>query len=364
MKKRGILVVNLGTPEKPNYQSVKKYLSEFLMDGRVIDLQFWKRWILVKGIIAPFRSRKVAREYKKLWTDEGAPLLVHGQSLVNQLKKLYQYNEMEVEVELAMRYQTPSIENALNKLRKNGVGEIVVFPLFPQYASATTGSVNEEVMRVISKWQVIPTISFTNSYHDHNEYIRVFAGKVSEDVRHFKPDHVLFSYHGIPQRHLDRIKLEGGKICSSEHCNCELKMFHQPYCYRSACFHTSMLIAERVDLEYKDFSTSFQSRLGKDPWIQPYTDQTIKELRKNGVKKLLVVSPSFVADCLETTIEIGEEYKELFMNLGGEGFEYTKSLNASVDWTKAIFNMINDKYFKDSPSQIDITLTNWDSLEV
>ncbi|MBL6448402.1 ferrochelatase [Fulvivirga sp. 29W222] len=342
MSRTGVLVVNLGTPDEPEYKAVKRYLTEFLMDGRVIDIPFWKRFLLVNGIIAPFRSRKVAKEYKKLWTRKGSPLLTHGLVLVHKLLQKFDSSPWNVEVELAMRYQNPSIEMALKRLRIKGVDELIVFPLFPQYASATTGSVNQKVMEIISQWQVIPSIQFLNSYHSHPEFINAFAAKVLGDISQHQPDHVLFSYHGIPERHLDRIRNESD-YCNSA-CNCS-DGEHQQYCYRSACFHTSKLIAESIGLETSSYSTSFQSRLGKDPWIQPYTDATIEELARNGVKNLLVVSPSFVADCLETTLEIGEEYRDLFLEHGGEKFNFTESLNTDNHWVEAVFNIISTKYF-------------------
>ncbi|UII26495.1 ferrochelatase [Fulvivirga maritima] len=335
--KTGILVVNLGTPDTPQVKDVKKYLTEFLTDERVIDLSSIKRNILVRGIIVPFRAPKIAKEYKKLWLKNGSPLMVYGRSLVEKLNTLF---DNDVEVELAMRYQNPSIEKALTSLRKKNVERIIVFPLFPQYASATTGSVVQKVMSIISKWNIIPSIDFINSYHTDSRYINLFTEKVATDIDYYKPDHVLFSYHGIPERHLKNIQKQDNEKCAWPNCSCGKKSENKPYCYRSACFKTSELIAQKIDTP---FSTSFQSRLGKDPWIQPYTDDTIIHLIEEGVKNLLVVSPSFVADCLETTLEIGEEYRELFLSNGGKKFHFTRSLNDDDDWAKAIYDIINEK---------------------
>ena len=343
MKKTGVLVVNLGTPDSPTRKDVKKYLTEFLMDGRVIDIPTWKRTLLVKGIIAPFRSVKVAKEYKKLWLTEGSPLLVHGKELVRKLQPLFAKEDGEVFVELAMRYQSPSIQRGLDKLRAKNVDQIIVFTLFPQYASATTGSVAEKVMEIVSMWNVIPNIDFIQSYHEDHGYIRVFADKVCKDIDKYQPDYVLFSYHGIPERHLKNIQAQNTKQCSWPKCRCEQKALNKPYCYRSACFKTSELIAETVGIKLTNYSTSFQSRLGKNPWIQPYTDKTIEHLTTTGVKNLLVVSPSFTADCLETTLEIGEEYRDLFLENGGEKFHFTESLNADDEWVKVVFEIIKRK---------------------
>ena len=350
MSKTGILIVNLGTPDSPKVNDVKRYLTEFLTDKRVIDLPPIKRQLLVRGIIVPFRAPKVAKEYKKLWLEEGSPLLVYGQRLVDQLQILF---NKDVVVELAMRYQNPSIASALKKLRDSKADRIIVFPLFPQYASATTGSVVEKVMDIIKEWNVVPSIDFINSYHTDHRFIAAFADKIKTDISNFHPDHILFSYHGIPERHLRNIQKNDASKCQWPSCDCGHHPMNKPFCYRSACFKTSELLAQKLELNFTQFTTSFQSRLGKDPWIQPYTDETIKHLTRIGVKKLLVVSPSFVADCLETTLEIGEEYHELFKENGGEAFHLTESLNADVPWAEAIYEIINEKLNPDETTNIN-----------
>lgn len=341
MKKTGVLVVNLGTPDSPKVSDVRKYLAEFLMDGRVIDIPVVARTLLVRGIIVPFRSIKVSKEYKKLWMEDGSPLLVYGKNLVKKLQQ--QFANDPVEVALAMRYQSPSIAEGLQKLRDANVDRIIVFPLFPQYASATTGSVAAKVMDVIANWNVIPSIDFINSYHEDDRYVQVFADKVKADINKHNPDHILFSYHGIPERHLRNIQQKDPDKCSWPNCSCGKEPMDKPYCYRSACFKTTELMVAKLGLSPDQYSTSFQSRLGKDPWIQPYTDETVEKLAKKGVKNLLVVSPSFVADCLETTLEIGEEYKELFEEHGGEVFNFTESLNADEAWADAIHSMLSER---------------------
>lgn len=338
MKRTGILVVNLGTPDSYKSSDVARYLREFLMDGRVIDIPYWKRWLLVNGIIVPFRAPKVAREYKKLWMEGSSPLLHYGRNLS---AKLQQKLGLGYQVELAMRYQNPSIGSALNKLQKAGVSEIIVLPLFPQYASATTGSVAEKVMDEVKKWQAIPSIRFINSYHQHPAFIESFAANGAPHLAEESYDHVLFSYHGIPERHLDKLALES-KSCDRHNCSCAAGKAENPYCYRSACFETTALIAERLGLKAGQYTTSFQSRLGKDPWIQPYTDAVVEALARKGVKKLLVLSPSFVADCLETTLEIGEQYHELFLENGGEAFRMVESLNDHDHWVEALIQILQD----------------------
>ena len=339
MKRTGILIVNLGTPNSQSKEDVGIYLREFLMDGRVIDIPFWKRWLLVNLIIVPFRAPKVSKEYEKLWLEDGSPLFVYGKELVAKLK--YYFSE-EVTVELAMRYQNPSIESGLKKLREAQVDEIIIFPLFPQYASATTGSVAEKVMKIVSKWNVIPNIKFINSYHDNDQYIQNFADKIQKDRDQYQPDHILFSYHGIPERHLDNMNEAKISWCSHTSDKCVRCQTKKRYCYRSACFETSELIIQKLGLSADQYTTSFQSRLGKDPWIKPYTDATVEELAKKGTKKLLVVSPSFVADCLETTVEIGELYRDLFKEKGGTDFHFTESLNADDEWIKTVYAILTE----------------------
>ncbi|TRX60792.1 ferrochelatase [Fulvivirga sp. M361] len=359
MKKTGIIIVNLGTPDSFATKDVARYLKEFLMDKRVIDVPYLKRVLLVKGIIVPFRAPKVAREYQKLWLKDGSPLLVHGKRLVSRLIK--KFNNAPVEIELAMRYQNPSIERALGNLKEKNVDKIIVFPLFPQYASATTGSVAEKIMEIVSEWEVIPSIEFVNSYHDNSKYIDALVDKIKPDHEKYAPDHVLFSYHGIPERHLKNIINDDAGKCDWPNCGCENKALNKPYCYRSACFKTSELLATKLGLSMMDFSTSFQSRLGKDPWIKPYTDDTIKHLTVQGVKKLLVVSPSFVADCLETTLEIGEEYKELFLSEGGTAFNVTACLNSDDSWVSAVHDMLSrtmTKHKHNDPEVVPFNETN------
>lgn len=338
--KTGILVVNLGTTLSYKRRDVVQYLREFLMDERVIDIPFWKRWLLVNLIIVPLRAKRISEEYKKLWLKDGSPLLVYGKRFAKKLQLLYSVNETKVV--LAMRYQQPSIYEGLEELRKFGADRIIVFPMFPQYASATTGSIVENVMNIVSEWNVIPGIQFINSYHQNQNYIQVLAKKVRKDIDEFHPDHILFSYHGLPERQL--IKTNEGKAvyCTYPNCDCVSGESQNPYCYRSACFETSHLISRELGLKQNKFTTSFQSRLGKDPWIKPYTEEIIARLCTQGIKTLLVVSPSFVADCLETTLEIGEQYRSLFMESEGQAFHLTSSLNDEDDWIEAAYRIIEE----------------------
>jgi ferrochelatase len=334
--KIGVLLVNLGTPDSTATGDVRKYLREFLMDGRVIDFPLIPRWMLVNLIIAPFRAPKSAKEYRKLWTDRGSPLLFHTEDLRD---KLVQKLDMEkYQVEIAMRYQSPSIEEGLKKLNKSNVKKIIVLPLFPQYASATNGSVVEKVMEIARDWQIIPSISFINNFVDHPLFLEAWAELGQEMMEKEGYDIYLFSYHGLPERQIKKGSVDGYCQLSDKCCGNYTKK--NQFCYRGQCFHTTRLISGKLGLPEDKVVTCFQSRLGKDPWIKPYTEDMIKELAEKGVKKVLVFSPAFVADCLETTIEVGEEYKEEFEELGGEKWDLVPSLNSSDKWIDCVKDLV------------------------
>lgn len=322
--KTGIIIVNLGTPDSQSVPDVRKYLREFLMDGRVIDVPFILRWILVNLIIAPFRAFKSAKTYSKLWQERGSPLKFYGQDIEKMLKERM---GPHCEVALAMRYQNPSLKDILNKFQKMGLTKIVIVPLFPQYASATTGSIYELAMQQISTWQVIPEVSFTNQFYDHPLFLKHFVDASKKYLDSHKFDHILFSYHGIPARHIRKGDYTKN-TCKFGSC-CDSIGPHNQLCYRAQCFATSRALAKAMNLKEGMFSTAFQSRLGRDPWLEPYTEDRVQEMPKEGKKNVLVFSGAFIADCLETTIEIGEEYLELFEENGGKHFQLVESLNNS-----------------------------------
>jgi ferrochelatase len=333
--KKGVLMVNLGTPDSPNRKDVRRYLTQFLMDARVIDYPFLVRSLLVKGVIAPFRSGSSSKLYKELWTEEGSPLKVYGERLSENVRE--QLGE-EYVVELAMRYQNPSMESALKKLLQAQVSEIIVFPLFPQYASATTGSVHEEVMRLLVKEEAIPNVKLINSYYDYAPMIDVFV----ENAKQFnleEYDHILFSYHGLPQRQLRKADACGNYCLKQENCCHSISAVNQ-FCYSAQCHATTQAIVNKLNLKEEQYTTCFQSRLGPEKWAQPYTSKVIEEQSKKGAKKLLVFSPAFVADCLETIIEIGTEYQEEFEEMGGEHVDLVPSLNDNPKWISAVADLI------------------------
>jgi len=335
--KKGVLLVNLGTPDDPNRGAVYRYLKQFLLDPRVIDIPWLPRNLLVRGVIAPFRSGDSSKIYKKLWTEEGSPIKLYGYSLQKGVQKVLGEDYV---VEIAMRYQSPSIESALKRLKDAFVDEIIVFPLFPHYASATTGSVHEEVMRLLMKEQVIPSLKMINSYYDNKEMINLFA----ENARKFdidKMDHVLFSFHGVPQRQMKKADPTKEHCQIKENC-CSTICEANKFCYSAQCHQTAHLIAAELGLSKDKYTICYQSRLGRDPWLQPYTTDTLKERREAGDMNLLVFSAAFVADCLETTIEISDEYQEEWEEMGGEKLYLVESLNDHPKWINAVANMVKE----------------------
>ena len=335
MKKKGILLVNLGTPDSPKVSDVRRYLDEFLMDGRVVDVPAPLRALLVKGIIVPFRGPKSAKTYKAIWTENGSPLMHYN---VRSAELLKERLGEEYHVELAMRYQNPSIKSALDKLKAAKVDSIKVIPLFPQYASATTGSIHDKVMEIVGKWQAIPDISFINSFCDDEGVIKNFA----ENGKKYKPetyDHILFSFHGLPQRQLRKGDDSKAHCLKVEKC-CETLTENNKFCYSAQCYRTAQLIAAELNIPKEKYTICFQSRLGRDPWAQPYTSSVLEELAHQGVKKVLVFCPAFVADCLETIFEIAEEYQEEFEEMGGEKVQLVESLNDHPMWIDTLERLV------------------------
>ncbi|MBI5914061.1 MAG: ferrochelatase [Bacteroidetes bacterium] len=335
--KKGILLVNLGTPDAPERSAVHRYLRQFLLDPRVIDIPWLKRNLLVRGLILPFRTGNSTKLYQQLWMKEGSPLKVYGERLAKGVQEVLGNGYA---VELAMRYQQPSIELALERLLVQQVSDIVVFPLFPQYASASTGSVHEEVMRVLAKKQAIPGLRFINSYPDYGPMIDIFV----ENSRPFDPgsyDHILFSYHGLPQRQLRKAD-DCNHCLQSPNC-CRTLSAKNQFCYAAQCHATTAALAKKLGLSGGRYTTCFQSRLGRDPWVQPYTSEVVEERAKHGDKKILVFCPAFVADCLETTIEVLVEYREEFLAKGGQQLDLVPSLNDHPRWMQVVADFIKNR---------------------
>ena len=330
--KKALLLVNLGTPDKPTYLSVFKYLRQFLMDGRVININPFLRFILVNFIICPTRSFSSTKVYKEVWDkNTGSPLLHNTTKLAEKL-----VNKVEdYDVYFAMRYQNPSIESVINNILETNPDEITVLPLFPHYAAATTGSVYQEISRIISKKWVVPNIRFINQFYDNEKFIDAWVDKASKfDLNSY--DKVIFSYHGIPNSHVDNVY--PNSFCSDHNCESEVTDENK-FCYKATTYETTKILANKLNLSSDKYKVTFQSRL-TNKWLKPFTDEVLESLPDDGDKNVLIFSPAFTADCLETIIEIGDEYKELFFEAGGEKLDYVESLNYSDLWADAIIDII------------------------
>ena len=335
MAKTCVLLIQLGTPDSPKTGDVRRYLSEFLNDPRVIDIPYLARLILVNGIIVPFRAPKSAKIYRELWdmSKGESPLLVHTQ---NTTQLLQEKMTEGVKIEFAMRYQNPSLDMVLEKIRKENYDKLVLIPLFPQYASASSGSAIEKAMNIIRKWWVIPEIKIVSQFWDSEGYINSIVERSKAfDLKSY--DHILFSYHGLPNRHVDKV-YEGSDLCSDQPCETEINESNK-FCYKATSFATTRLIAKKLNLKEEDYTVCFQSRLDKK-WLTPFSDQVVEDWAKKGAKKLLVFSPAFVADCLETLVEIGSEYQEIFEEHGGEKVDLVPSSNDHPEFISCLNELV------------------------
>ena len=332
---KGALLINLGSPDSPDPKDVKRYLGEFLMDERVIDLSKALRTFLVKGIILNTRPKKSAKAYKKIWWEEGSPLIVLSKRLQEAVQK-----KVSVPVGLAMRYGTPSIEEGIKNLVNQGVDEIMLIPLYPQFAMATTETIL--VLAEEIRAQNHPEVSFTvlPPFYNHPDYIRVLSESIQEDLKGKEWEHLLFSYHGVPERHIRKSDVTKSHCKMDKSC-CQTSSEAHQYCYRHQCYETTRQVAEYLELKEGTFSTSFQSRLGVDPWLQPYTDQTVAKFAKNGLKNMAIATPAFVSDCLETLEEIGMEAAEDFEEKGGEKLHVIPCINDRPDWVNVMSRWID-----------------------
>lgn len=338
MKRTGVLLINLGTPDSPNKPDVKKYLKQFLMDRRVIDISAFGRFMLVNTFIIPRRLSNSTRLYKHIWTSEGSPLLVNSNKMKVALQK-----ELgpDFVVELGMRYQRPDLETALDNLRKAQVSSIILLPLYPQYASSSTGSSVEEAMRILKAWEVTPSIKIISKFYDHPGYIDACVERAKKyDLNAY--DYFIFSYHGLPERHIMRGSAHyGGNICKLGTC-CDTITAANEYCYRANCLETTRQLVKRLNIAEGRYETAFQSRL-KDDWLKPYSDKVVERKGEEGKKNILFFSPAFVADCLETIYEIGTEYNEIFEKHGGKKIQLVESLNDHPVWIQALKSMVLEK---------------------
>ncbi|GAA3560146.1 ferrochelatase [Snuella lapsa] len=339
---KGILLVNLGSPDSPDPKDVKRYLGEFLMDERVIDIPLVARTALVKGIILKTRPKASAAAYKKIWWEEGSPLIVISERLRAKIQK-----QVEVPMALAMRYGSMTIKKGLQELVDKGVDEVLLFPLYPQFAMATTETITvlaEELRQDCFRDLKITSVP---AFYNKPDYIEVLSNSIKKYLEGKNYEHLLFSYHGVPERHIRKSDITKSHCKIDKSCCTAPSKAHE-FCYRHQCLEVTRLVVEKLQLKEGSFSTSFQSRLGFDPWLQPYTDRTIERLGKQGVKNMAIVTPAFVSDCLETLEEIAMEGQEIFHEMGGENFITIPCLNDDSEWVALLSKWINDWAVKET----------------
>lgn len=338
--KKGVLLVNLGSPDSPEPKDVKKYLGEFLMDKRVIDVPLWARTLLVKGIILNTRPKQSAKAYKKIWWEDGSPLIVLSQQLQEKVQE-----KVDFPVALAMRYGSMTIKKGLQELVDKGVEEVFLIPLYPQFAMATTETIlvlAEEVRQANFPNLKIESLP---AFYNNPDYIKVLSESIKRSLAGKTYEHLLFSYHGVPERHIRKSDITNSHCKPSDKIHCVCCKTPSPaheFCYKHQCKEVTRLVAEYLNLDDNTYSTSFQSRLGFDPWLQPYTDRTIERLGKDGIKNMAIVTPAFVSDCLETLEEIAMEGEEIFHEVGGKEFTTIPCLNTDKNWVAFLANQINE----------------------
>jgi ferrochelatase len=335
MDNTAILLVNLGSPESPTTKHLKPYLTEFLMDERVIDVPLFWRSLLVKGLIVPFRSPKSAAKYKSIWTEDGSPLVSHTRKQCRLLQE-----KLDLPVYYSMRYGSPSTDEVLRKMHTDHplLKDIIVLPLYPHYAMSSYETAVVQVKELHQLKKYASKLHIVPPFYDHPAYISALSKSINPFLEK-DYDHILFSYHGIPERHVRKTDCTGNHCLQSASC-CEIDSPAHNFCYRHQVITTTNLVASQLGLERHQFSFSFQSRLGRDPWLKPFTSQQLESLPRVGIRKLLIVCPAFVSDCLETLEEIAMEGKQEFQKHGGEQFTMIPALNENQDWIDCMEQLI------------------------
>jgi len=333
---KGVLLVNLGSPDSTDPKDVKKYLDEFLMDPRVIDVPFLLRAFIVRGIVLNTRPKKSAAAYEKIWWKEGSPLIVLSERLQSKVQ-----TKTEIPVGLAMRYGAMSIKKGMQELVDKGVDDILILPLYPQFAMATTETITVLAHKLQKEHFPNVTLSSLPAFYNKEDYIDVLSNSIQKQIKGLDYEHLLFSYHGIPERHIRKQDITKSH-CKIDGSCCDTPSKAHEFCYRHQCFEATKSVAKKLNLKKGTYSTSFQSRLGMDQWLLPYTDRTIEKFGLEGMKKMAVVTPAFVSDCLETLEEIAMEGKELFKEVGGEEFTTLSCLNDDDAWADTIGNWVNE----------------------
>lgn len=333
---KGILLNNLGSPDSTEIKDVKKYLGEFLMDERVIDIAYWKRWLLINGIILKVRPKKSAAAYKKVWWKEGSPLVVISKRFAKKITE-----KIEIPLSLAMRYGSMSMEKGIKELVDRGVTEIFLVPLYPHYAMSSYETVVTKAEEILADKYPNIKLDVLPPFYNKPSYIKAMSSNIANHLKNFNYDHILFSYHGIPERHI--LKSDVTKShCKIDGSCCERSSIAHHSCYRHQCFETTKEIAKKLNLKEGTYSNSFQSRLLKDPWLKPYTDFELEKFPVEGKKKLAVITPAFVSDCLETLEEIAMEGKEEFLKFGGTDYKHIPCMNDNVEWVDVMVSWINE----------------------
>lgn len=332
--KTGVLIINLGTPDEPTPPAVGRYLKQFLMDKWVVDINPILRWILVHLLIVPKRKFTSAEAYEKVWTEKGSPLMVYSKEFCEKLQTTLGDN---FEVNLAMRYGNPSIPSAVKKFKEQGIDSLVVMPMYPQYAESSTRSSEDQLAKTLKRLDYNPKLNVVPAFYQLNGFIKSYAELIKQKLN--PQSHLLLSYHGLPERHVRKTDPTGSHCLQSANC-CDVISNANRLCYRAHCFATSRALAKELGLEKSQYSVSFQSRLGRSPWIKPYTDFLYKDLINEGKTNVVVASPSFVADCLETVEELGMRLREDFLKDGGQQVELVSCLNASDSWVRAVADVV------------------------
>jgi len=335
----GLLLINLGTPESPAPSDVRPYLREFLMDPRVIDVPTWRRWLVLNAFILPFRPKASGEAYSKIWTERGSPLLFHGLDLRDKVRQRLGEG---VRVELAMRYGNPSIRSVLRKFRERGISRIVVFPLYPQYSSAANGSSIEKVFEEAGKLWNVPDLQFVPPFYDHPGFIDACVEAARPVIERVRPQRIFFSFHGLPERHIKKSD-DSGKHCLAGSDCCSRIVEANRHCYRAQCYATARSLADRLGVPEEERIVCFQSRLGRTPWIRPYTDEILIETAKAGCRRAVIFSPAFVADCLETLEELGIRAVESFKEHGGEQMEAVPCVNSDDRWADTVVEIAREQ---------------------
>jgi len=333
---KGVLLVNLGSPDSPEPKDVKKYLGEFLMDERVIDVPLWARNLLVKGIILNTRPKASAAAYKKIWWEEGSPLIVISERLKSKVQE-----QVDFPVALAMRYGSMTIKKGLQELVDKGVDEVFLIPLYPQFAMATTETIL--VLAEDIRKEHFPDLKISDlpAFYNNEDYIEVLSNSIKKNLEGKNYDHLLFSYHGVPERHIRKRDITKSH-CKIDGSCCVTPSPAHEFCYRHQCLEVTRLVAKKLNLKDSTYSSSFQSRLGFDPWLLPYTDRTIERLGKEGLKNMAIATPAFVSDCLETLEEIAMEGEEIFHEMGGKEFTTVPCLNDDDEWVALLAKWIKN----------------------